>query len=45
VATAKFAGQDNANKKLRVPLQVKCAKKKHGGNGSKAKKTKKGRGR
>ncbi len=28
VATAKFSGQDNANKKLRVPLQVKCPKKK-----------------
>jgi hypothetical protein len=42
VATAKFAGQDNANKKLRVPLQVKCAKKKHGAKGPK---TKKGRGR
>jgi len=38
VATAKFSGQDNANKKLRVPLQVKCAKKKHGAKGPKAKK-------
>jgi hypothetical protein len=48
VATAKFAGQDNANKKLRVPLRVKCAKnkkhKKHGGKGAKTK-TNKGRGR
>jgi hypothetical protein len=37
VATAKFTGQDNATKKLRVPLQVKCAKKKHGAGGNKAK--------
>lgn len=49
VATAKFAGQDNANKKLRVPLQVKC-KKKHAAKGkkktkTKSTKTKKGRGR
>jgi hypothetical protein len=29
VATAKFGGQDNANKKRRVPLAVKCPKKKH----------------
>ena len=44
VATAKFAGQDNANKKLRVPLQVKCPKKrKHGAKSQEA--TKKGRGR
>jgi hypothetical protein len=29
VATAKFTGQDQANKKLRVPLQVQCKKKNH----------------
>ncbi len=38
VATAKFGGQDNANKKLRVPLQVKCAKKRQGAKGAKTKK-------
>lgn len=37
VATAKFGGQDNAEKKLRVPLQVKCPKKKHVAKGPKAK--------
>jgi hypothetical protein len=44
VATAKFAGQDNANKKLRVPLQATC-KKKQPKRGAKGPKTKKGRGR
>jgi hypothetical protein len=44
VATAKFSGQDNANKKLRVPLAVKCAKKTHprNGHGAKGPKTKQG---
>jgi hypothetical protein len=28
VATAKFVGQNNANRNLRVPMKVKCPKKK-----------------
>ncbi len=52
VATAKFTGQDQANKKLRVPLQVQCKKKKQAktkgkkkGHAGKGPKAGKGRGR
>jgi hypothetical protein len=37
VSTVKFVGQDNATKNLRVPMQVKCKKKKGGGKGKKSK--------
>ena len=40
VSTVKFLGQDNATKRLRVPMQVKCKKK----GGGKGKKSKGGRG-
>jgi hypothetical protein len=44
VSTAKFSGQNNAAKKLLVPMQVKCPKPKakKGGSGSKGTKTKGG---
>jgi len=43
-STAKFTGQNNANRKLLVPMKVKCKKAKKG-KGAKAKRSKKGRRR